>query len=479
MRINHNTSALNTHRNLTAVDKRLNSNLEHLSSGEAIVRAADGPASLMISEQMRGQIASVTQAIRNSETSVSMVQTTEASLNEVNHLLVSLKSLAIHAANEGANDTKMMEADQLEVDNVLQSIDRISQFAMFGSKKLLDGSRTVNGVAAGEGLVFLNATTNTKTSPDEGYAVRITQGALQSEKTAERALTQEDIDSGVTLTLQEGGKVASYQTKEGENLIIVKTRLQRAIDVGDLKLEVDSTEDGELIIRHKEYGSEHSFVTASTIPGVLAEKSDALDTVQNGMDVAGTINGQLATGMGRVLTAEEGTVAQGLQVLYSGFTPDDPKIPVGRVNVTQNSLVFQIGPSAGQRVSVGLGSVSTRTLGKNVTNESGFRSLNDITVLNGLGAEDTLRLVDKALEDVNVVRARLGAVQKNALESNIRALNITREELTNSESVLRDVDMAAEVSDMTRNQIIMQASMAMLGQANQTPRNVLTLLQGG
>ena len=121
--INHNVSAINTQRNLLQVDKQLKTSLEHLSSGERIVRAADGPADLMISEQMRAQIASVEQAIRNSETSVSMVQTTEAALNEVNRMLITIRQRAIHAANEGANDENMLMADQLEVTNTLEALD--------------------------------------------------------------------------------------------------------------------------------------------------------------------------------------------------------------------------------------------------------------------------------------------------------------------------------------------------------------------
>src|SRR5262245_15194193 len=148
--INHNTQAINTHRNLLVADRQLKTSLEHLSSGLKIVRAADGPATLMISEQMRAQVASVVQAIRNSETSVSMVQTTEAALDEMNKLLVDMRQLSIHAANEGANDKTMLEADQFEIRNGLESIDRISQFAQFGTKKILDGSNGVSGLAAGK-----------------------------------------------------------------------------------------------------------------------------------------------------------------------------------------------------------------------------------------------------------------------------------------------------------------------------------------
>ena len=488
--INHNTSALNTQRNLKVVDKQLKSTLEHLSSGERIVRAADGPATLMISEQMRAQIASVTQAMRNSETSVSMVQTTEAALNEVNRLLVSIRQLAIHAGNEGANDQNMLAADQLEAVNALESIDRISQFAQFGNKKLLDGSNAVTGVSAGRGLTFIGATTKTKQSPAEGYPIRITRESTQATLIGERPLSQDVIDAEVELTVSESGRIATYRTKKGDDPQVVMRMLQNAIDTNGLQLDVGLTEpprdeDGnitgspQLKINHKEFGSAVQFTVVSTMEGVLSPKIDELMAVSNGQDVEGTIDGQLAYGEGILLKGAPGTRADGLVVAYEGQMRGDTDEPVGRVSVDQNSLIFQIGPNAGQKVSVALGGVNTRSLGINVPNESRYRSLSDIDLTTAIGAESAIALVDKAIDDVNVVRATLGAVQKNSLEANIRSLGVTHEELVNSESVMRDADMAEEVSNLTRNQIIMQSGMAMLSQANQTSRNVLSLLQGG
>jgi flagellin len=475
--INHNTQSINTHRNLLQVDRQLKSSLEHLSSGLKIVRAADGPATLMISEQMRAQVASVVQAIRNSETSVSMVQTTEAALDEMNKLLVDMRQLAIHAANEGANDRGMLEADQFEIRNGLESIDRIAQFAQFGTKKILDGSNGVSGLAAGKGLTFLKANTLTRTSPDAGYEVRINQIATKANLTGMQALTPDIINQGVTLTLQEGGRVAEYTTKKGEDVSAVVRNLQTRSDVAGVRLDVSATEDGRLHIVHKDFGAEGKFVVVSSVAGVLSEQEGLPVSAQNGTDVTGTINNQLTSGRGRILTAAPGTEADGLQVLYDGGVPSDSSVPVGRVSVSQNALTFQIGPNAGQRVKIALNALSSRTMGTNVQTVSNFQSLADIDVRNAQGAEDTMRLVEKSIDDLNTVRGNLGAIQKNALESNIRSLHVAREELTGAESVIRDADMAEEISQFTRNQIVLQSGIAMLGQANQVPRHVLSLLQ--
>ena len=474
--INHNTQAINTHRRLLDVDSRMKKTLEHLSSGEKIVRAADAPAQLMISEQMRAQIASVIQAIDNAHTGVSMVQTTEAALDEVNRLLVGIRQRAIHAANEGANDPNMLAADQFEVTNSLESIDRIAQFAQFGKKKLLDGSNGVNGLAAGEGLVFVKATPQTRPSPATGFEVNIRQAATRASFTSE-PVTKEMIDKGVTLSFEENGRVASLTTKAGEDIDVVVRKLQNAFVKDGLDLEVSKTQDDRVMITHKKYGAEENFTVVADMANVVSEKANDPVVVHNGFDVAGSINGQLATGKGRILTASSGTDAHGLQVLYTGMTPEDPNKPVGSVKVNQGSLVFQIGPDVGQKVKVALNSVNTRTVALNVPNASHYKNLSEVDVRTPQGAEDTMRLVDKAIDDITVVRGELGAIQKNAMEANIRSLNVSREELTSAESVIRDADMAAEVSEFTRNQVIMQSGIAMLGHANQLSQNVLTLIR--
>ena len=474
--INHNSQAINTHRNLLNTDAAMKKTLEHLSSGERIVRAADGPAQLMISEQMRAQIASVNQAIENAQAGVSMVQTTEAALDEVSKLLVSIRQRAIHAANEGANDMNMLEADQFEIRNALESIDRIAQFSQFGKKKLLDGSNGVNGLAAGAGLSFIKASPDTKGSGAEGYEVRINQVATKASTTF-AALNQELIDSEVTISVEEEGRVASLITEKGEDVMVISRKLQNALNLDGLRIDVSVTEDGRMTLTHRDFGKEASFSVVSDRAGFVGETTDIPTHVNNGLNVSGTIAGQLATGQGRILTASVGTDADGLQVAYDGPVPPDPEKAVGRVKVSQNSLVFQVGPDAGQKVMVALNSVTSRTIALNVENQSGFRNLSQVDVLTAQGAEDTMRLVSKAIDDITVVRGGLGAIQKNAMESNIRSLQVSREELINAESIIRDADMAAETSEFVRNKVLLSSGMAMLGQANQTTQNVLNLIQ--
>ena len=162
LRVNHNIPAVNANRSLIINDMNLGKSLEHLSTGLKINRASDGPAGLIISEQLRAQIASIKASINNAETAVSMLQTSEAALTEVNSLLTRIRGLAINASNQGANDANMLEADQLEVKNSIETLDRITHQAQFGTKKLLDGSTGANGVGTGAGVEFVEASPVTR-----------------------------------------------------------------------------------------------------------------------------------------------------------------------------------------------------------------------------------------------------------------------------------------------------------------------------
>lgn len=294
LRINNNISAMNAHRNLVGNNEALGKSLERLSSGMKINRGADGPAALVISEYMRAQVNGLEQATRNNETAVNMVQTAEGALDEVGKLLVSVRQQAVAAANEGTNDPAMREASQQEIENALQSIDRISRDTQFGRKNILDGSNP-------------------------------------------------------TLTFQVGAN--SGQT----------------------------------------------------------------------------------------------------------VTIDVP-------NMATNQLGFDVDPATGAKTAV--------------ANGSNFASLSDVDVTTTLGAQDTINLVDAAIEQVASTRGRLGAFQKNTLESNLNSLRIAQENMQASESVIRDADMAAEMATFTRNQIMTQSATAQLAQANMNPQNVLRLING-
>ena len=481
LRINHNIAALNGHRQLLTNDRALGKSLEKLSSGMKINRAADNPAQLIISEQMRAQIAGVNQAIDNSETAVSMVQTTESALTEVSNLLTSIRQLSIHAANEGANDSNMLQADQLEINNALDTIDRITNNAQFGVKKILDGSTGANGVGIGVGVEFIGASAQTVGSPVAGYELRVSQLSTQAQKTGTVAFDENIVKAGEEIVITEGGKTVRFTTDENDTLPAAVGRLKNEIKSLGLAVELDVTEDGRLQVTHKQFGGGSSFQVSSSTAGVLSSVSRELEDSEAGQDIRGSIGGLYAAGKGQVLTGADGSAIEGLKVRYTGnlVTPEDAgsgEPAAGRVAVTQNSLVFQVGGNAGQTTRLSLVNTNTRVLGRGLVNPSGFSAIRDVDVRSAQGATDAISLVDTAIDEISVTRSELGAFQKNTLESNLRQLRINNEELTNAESVIRDADMAKEITDFTRNSIMVQSATAMLAQANQIPKTVLALL---
>ena len=152
LRVNHNMSAMNAHRSVMRNSDAQSKTMEKLSSGLKITRAADSPAQLQISENLRAQASGLRQAIDNSEMAVSLMQTAEGALDEVSRALIQARQLAVHAGNEGANDQQMLQADQSELDNIIEQINRVATSTQYGKNYLLDGSRSGNGVTTGKHL---------------------------------------------------------------------------------------------------------------------------------------------------------------------------------------------------------------------------------------------------------------------------------------------------------------------------------------
>ncbi len=506
-RVNHNVAALNSHRRLQANNAGLTKNLEKLSSGTRINRASEGPAAFMISEHMRSQIAGLNQAIDNSETAVSMIQTTEAAMSDVGNLLNNMRQLAIHAANEGVNDDAALQADQQEVEFILAAISRISSQAQFGNQKLLDGSMETTGTTSGKDLEFVTATLATGDSRENGFDVKLTQLATKSDVIGTQALTDEIIKAGETLSVIENGKMATYTTTRDDTVDTVAKNLQSEIITQGINIDVQLTDAGTLNLIHREYGSDYRFQVSSSTAGVLSKDAGDVEVANIGLNIKGTINGESAIGKGQVLTGiKDSKCIDGLSVRYygdgkEGFLPpecevndlEDPNakepperitndnmpedgVSVGRVYVTQNGTRFHIGGNQYQTVGLSIKNVNPEYMSLNVNNRSGFKSLADVDLTTFQGAQDTLKLVDAAIDQVLENRGELGAFQKNSLESNLSNIRIANENLISSESVIRDTDMAKEMANYTRNQIMTQSSSAMLAQANQIPENVLKLI---
>ncbi|MEC9297380.1 MAG: flagellin [SAR324 cluster bacterium] len=467
----NNVASINAIKHLAKAQKEMSDSLTRLASGQRVNSGADAPESLVMSEGLRAQIAGVQQALKNTEFSLSMVQTAEGALVEVNNLLIEMRQLATTAANEGATDFGALISLQFQIRTAIEGIDRVSQFTRFGNKNLLDGSQGVTGMGGNEELVFLNATSKTISSPLSGYDVDINEMPL-------RASLIEDLDdddaSGLQITLEEeDGAIIRVRNPEGASAVGFANRLQKAAFSANMNLDIRYDEDDEeLTIEHREYGFTKGFTITSSKDGILVD--DPFEPqLFLGQDIEGTINDEPAEGDGLVLTGDfNNSKTSGLSVAFLG----DGTGNAGTVTVAQNALKFQSGTSADEQIKVALNSTHSTVLGRGVDNTSGFENLSQIRLTSTQEAIDAIRLVDEALDQLSSMRGQLGSVQKHTLETNISVLRSSAEHLTAAESSIRDTDMALEIANFTKNQIITETAAAAVAQANQTAARVLRLL---
>ena len=303
----------------------------------------------------------------------------------------------------------------------------------------------------------------------------------------------------------ENGKMAAYTSTSDDTAATTVQNLRSEIERKGLDLDILFNEQGSIEIHHREYGSDYDFQVSSSTTGILSKNAGEIMGSREGLDIKGTINGESAIGTGQVLTGVKGAkCVDGLSARYYGegkgmllppgcevsdleseeaaegekqsLEIPEEGVSVGRVFVAQNSMRFQVGANQNQTVGVSVKSADAESLSRGKANQSGFQSLADIDVRSFQGAQDSLRLIDTAIDQMTADRGELGAFQKNTLEANLSNLRIANENLVSAESIIRDVDMAKEMAEFTKNQIMSQSATAMLAQSNQMPGNVLTLL---
>jgi len=356
LRINHKMSAANAHRNVVNNSSAQSKTMEKLSSGLKINRAADSPAQLQISENLRAQAAGLRQSIDNSEMAISLMQTAEGALEEVSRALIQARQLAVHAGNEGANDQNMLQADQSEINNILEQVNRIATSTQYGHNYLLDGSRAGNGVTTGDYLEFVDGSTEAHSSGVGGYNININNAATRATHAGTAALSQAMIDSGEQITISEGGRTVNFLTEKGKSVEQTLNDLETAIDDAGLNIDLmrpypPATSSGApqaITLRHKEFGSEHTFHAASNTAGLVSSASNINELIANGTDVSGEINGEQATGRGQILTGDIGAdTVEGIKIRYTGETAPAGG-NAGTVTFSQNSMLAGSPPCSPQ-----------------------------------------------------------------------------------------------------------------------------------
>lgn len=515
-RINTNVASVIAQANLSKSQSDLQLHLERLSTGLKINRGSDDPAGLIISERIRSDIEGINQGIANSSRASSVISTTESSLSEVNDLLNSIRSLIVQSASTGATSDAERAANQLQIDSAIDSITRISNTATFGGLKLLNGSLdyNVSGIDSSEitnarvyNASFVSAS---KLQVNIDIIASAQVGALYFQgSTSPPGITQ----SALTLEVKGLDGVETIQISSGQSLNAIVQGVNNTTSLTGVRAKlVNNNVNSGIVFESTGYGSK-SFVSVKRLGGPPAA-TDSFRTYKfandaavpsgspfawasyvssgrlvsgdrdEGKDVSALVNGNLATGDGLNVTTNSPSL--GLNLTLSAATATDPTSTPTSFFITGGGALFQLGPdvNALQQSTIGIQSVAASQLG-GTFNGSTVEYLNSLKSGQSNSVASSVKnsnfkpasdILATAIDQITLLRGRLGAFEKNVLQTNTRSLQSQFENLTASNSAIRDADFAAESSALTRAQILSSAGTSTLALANQQSQPVLQLL---
>ncbi len=514
-RINTNVNALIAQRNLAQQSQRLNKTLERLSTGYRINRGGDDPAGLIISENLRSQKSQINAAIANAERADQVINIAESGLLEVSTMLLELQGLVGQTANEAGLSYEEKEANQQQIDAILQTIDRIASTTTFQGTKLLNGgfdfivsaqasqivNMNIHGAKIGDTNLTVQA--NVTTSAQHAALYLSLGGTVLDLSTTNPNFTFE-------LAGTDGTKQFSYTS--GTTLVDIATQINAFQDVLGVTASATAAGTG-IYFKTVGYGSEE-FVSIDIIEhgdqagGLYQMSAQDEDAIQNntvtalsqvfepirdaGQDVGGTINGITARGRGKKLAINTETLNVDVLLTTSGAININS---FDLFTLTGGGAKFNLGPNVdlNNQVTVGIPNIASYNLGRTeIDNPSDdaaivarFATVNatlsdlasgrELNVIDG-DLTSAQEVINQAIKEVSQLRGRLGSIQGNVVQATIRALGVSYENTAAAESAIRDTDFAEETANLTRSQIQVAAATSMLGIATSQSQNVLQLI---
>jgi flagellin len=451
--------AMNTHRQLGLGSTASSKSMEKLSSGLRINRAGDDAAGLAISEKMRGQIRGLSTASRNAQDGISLIQTAEGALNETHAILQRMRELSVQASNGTMTDDDR-ESLQGEVNQLLSEIDRIGSATEFNTMKLLNGEQNQSSDITTAGGTKLIGATVTQFMVEGAYTLTVANanevatninaggtGLNDATKINLSTTTNGSFEIGATYSIVVAAgadathKDISLLDSDGA---IVGAALDEALITGAINLSVGS--DQITIAANSITGNgTATFTIGETADYSLADaSSNIIDSLTSEVTTDGSVK------LNGLRLEVDNTLANAADTV---------------ITVDGDGLKFQIGANQNQITQMTIGDMRASAL-----------KIDSMDISTQSGAESAITTVDSALKLVSEERAKLGSIQ-NRLEHTTKNLDTSAENLQASESRIRDVDMAKEMMEFTKNNILQQAAQAMLAQANQAPQGVLQLLR--
>jgi len=501
--INTNTASINAQRNLMSSNATLQTSLRRLSSGLRINSAKDDAAGLAIASRMSAQVSGLNQAIRNANDAVSLSQTAEGALGESSNILRRIRDLSVQSAND-TNSGSDRIALQQEVGQLQQELNRVANETEFNGRKLLDGSFSAQQFQVGAnanqtisiGMTSAKATAiGNQSVVTDGSALNVQSGTYAAAVGAAASTigAQNLTVSGLkSSTVAVAAGAAASDIASAVNRVSADTGVS-AVARTQADLSVTGVTGGSSTFTFS-LASTNSATTTPTAVQISAKVSNMND-LSGLADAINAKSGQTGVtavaNAGKVtLTNEAGddilidnvsdgagtgtlnVIAPDVDGAATGFTPASVALADGGVNSAR--VTGKVNFNSSDSFSV---SSDTGTTLMTAATGSTLSSVGQIDIGSQQGANNAIVVVDSALSFVNGLRAKLGAVQ-NRVESTISNLSTTSENLTAARSRIQDADFAQETAELTRSQVLQQAGMAMLAQANALPNQVLTLLRG-
>ncbi len=472
-RINTNVASLTAQRGLAKSQQTLNSTLQRLSTGLRINRGADDPAGLIASEGLRSEIQGINQAIDNSQRASNVISTAEGALNEVASLLLNIKSLVVQAANSGALSPDEISANQLQIDSAVESITRISNTTTFAGLHLLNGSLDYITSGVNKSAIQSLQINQANFGPNTNIPIQV--NVVTSAQPAALQFRGSAVASNVTIEVAGDNGVNTLTFTQGTKASAVAYAVNQIKDTTGVSAALINSANAAsgIAFYSADFGTK-SFVSVTAQSGGFSttDTSGSAKTRAVGRDAVATVNGALTVGDGLHIKMNNASLDMAFDLSKTMGTGTTS------FAITGGGSLFQIGPqvSSNQQVNIGIPSVAASKLGDDAI---GF--LNDIvtgggsTIVGG-NSRAASQIVEKAISQVAVLRGRLGAFEKNTLDTNMNSLSVAMENVTASESSIRDADFATETSALTRAQILTQAGTSVLATANSSPQSILSLL---
>jgi flagellin len=484
--INTNLSALNAQRQLGSTSQSLSRSFERLSSGLRINGAKDDAAGLSITTRFSAQIRGLNQAVRNSNDGISLAQTAEGALNETTNILQRMRELSVQSANDTNNDSDRASL-QAEVAQLKSELDRIAETTNFNGNKILDGNFLSRDIQVGANVgETINVSIAGMSTTDMARQVRVDTGAVGG-----IVLGGADIKFVSSMpgadpagSFIRGAIAADDQVStslNAQSAIAMSAAINSSTEFTGVRAIVGETSVimANAIAASTLDGTDFITLNDQKITGFEVQANDADGSLKDAINAVSDETGVVASldkDSKLVLTASDGrniefsTSAAGI----AGNLLAVDTVTTGNLTL-QSDYQFDIEHTAAGHTALALTDLGAAGAGTIVLGVNSDKSVTSVDISSRGGAVEALDVLDLALENVSAARADLGALQ-NRLESTINNLSTTSENLSASRSRILDADFAQETAQLSRNQIIQQAGVSILAQANQQPQIALSLL---